>query len=110
MIGLYHTVRGDLFDIARRLKEVDKDYFVVYSYRDNRYEVHSKGNRGNTLCFAAPRLDERVIVKARQTRRERLDRLIAEAERDNERIKREALYQTVKKIERGAEEALSQGG
>ena len=110
MIGLYQTIRGDLFGIARRLKAIDKGYFVVYSYRDNRYEVHNSGNKGNTFCFAAQKLDGRVLVKARQTRRERIDRLLKEMEKDNQRKKCDILSQTVKRIEMEAEQVLSKGG
>lgn len=110
MIGLYQTIKGDLFNIARRLKEVDKDYFVVYSYRDHRYEVHNKGNKGNTFCFASPSLDERVIIKARRTRRERIAHLLREMEASNEKYMKNALSQTAKNIERGAEKVLSKGG
>ena len=110
MIGLYRKIDCDLFNIARRLKTLDKDYFVVYSYRDNRYEVHNRGNKGNTFCFAAPKLDERVINKARKTRRERIDLLLKETELDNEKYMKAAMYETAKRIEMGAENALSKGG
>ncbi|MCH5164002.1 MAG: hypothetical protein J1F36_03210 [Clostridiales bacterium] len=110
MIGLYQTIKGDLFDIARRLKEVDKDYFVVYSYRDHRYEVHNRGNKGNTFCFSAPSLDERVVIRARRTRRERIAQLMREIEAGNENYMKNALHQTAKNIEMGAEKVLSKGG
>lgn len=110
MIGLYRIIKSDLFGIARRLKEIDKSYFVVYSYRDKRYEVHNKDNKGNTFCFASDALDERTVFKARRTRRERIDALIKEIERDNERYLQNAKYATSKNIEMGAEKVLSAGG
>lgn len=110
MIGLYREIRGDLFNIVRRLKAFDKDYFVVYSYRDNRYEVHNKGNKGNTFCFACPSLDERTIIKALKTRRERIEDLLRETELDNERRLKEEMRKTAKKIEFGSENVLSKGG
>ena len=100
-------VKDDLFGIAKRLKTLDRDYFVVYSYRDNRYEVHSKGNKGNTYCFSADRLDERVVVRARQTRRERIKALIEEMERENAALIEKNKAVTVRNIEMGAEKALS---
>ncbi len=110
MIGLYHPIKGDLFGIVNRLRSLDRDYFVVYSYRDNRYEVHNKGNRGNTFCFAADRLDERVVVKARRTRRERIKKLIEEMESENNALMDKCKLDTVKNIEYGAERAFSKGG
>lgn len=110
MIGLYQTVKNDLFGIARRLKAIDKDYFVVYSYRKDRYEVHNKGNKGNTFCFSAASLDERVITKARQTRRERVKELFFQIERDNDRAIKAALSDTSNKIQMNFEKVLSKGG
>ena len=40
LIGLGCVVENDLFDIAARLREIDSDYFVFYSYKRRRYEVH----------------------------------------------------------------------
>ena len=107
--GLYREIRGDLFGVARRLRSIDKDYFVVYSYRDKRYKVHNRGNKGNTFCFACDRLDERTLTQARRTRSERLSELIRETEKDNERMLKEELRKTVKKIELGSENVLSKG-
>ncbi len=110
MIGLYQTIKDDLFSIAKRLKTIDKDYFVVYSYRYRRYEVHNRGNKGNTFCFSAPKLDERVIQKARKTRRERLNELLKETEAENELYLKNQLGLTAKKIEYKVEKVLSAGG
>ncbi len=110
MIGSYREIKNDLFGIARRLAAIDRDYFVVYSYRDSRYEIHNRGNKGNTFCFSCPCLDERTITRALKTRRERIEELLKETERDNRRILKEETAKTVKKIELGAERALSKGG
>lgn len=110
MIGLYREIRGDLFNIVRRLKALDRDYFVVYSYRDNRYEVHNRGNKGNTFCFACSSLDERTVKKALKTRRERIAELLRETEIENERRLKEEMRKTAKKIEFGSEKVLSEGG
>lgn len=63
-------VTDDVFFIASRLKETDPSYFVVYNLLKSRYEVHSKEQRGNTLCFVVPydRLDARTLEYAKRTR------------------------------------------
>lgn len=62
-------ITDDVFFIASRLKEVDPTYYVVYDTEKRRYEVHSDGQRGNTLCFVVPfgRLDARTVEYARRT-------------------------------------------
>ncbi|MBR6788459.1 MAG: hypothetical protein IKM44_01480 [Clostridia bacterium] len=63
-------VTDDLYFIASRLKEIDPTYYVVYNLIKLRYEVHSKEQRGNTLCFVVPygNLDARTIEYAKRTR------------------------------------------
>ncbi len=63
-------VTDDVFFISSRLKEIDPSYYVVYNLLKSRYEVHSKEQRGNTLCFVVPydRLDARTLEYAARTR------------------------------------------
>lgn len=109
MIGRGYVVRRDLFDITDRIKEIDPDYFIFYSYRYRRYEVHNSAQRGGTLALVLPydRLDERALRLVRRTRRERAEELLAETERQNERARRGEVYRAVKNAERATERALS---
>lgn len=70
MTGRRIKITDDVFFIASRLKEVDPTYYVVYDPDRRRYEVHSDGQRGNSLCFVVPydRLDARTIDYALRTR------------------------------------------
>lgn len=63
-------ITDDVFFIASRLKEIDPTYYVVYNADKRRYEVHSDGQRGSSLCFVVPydRLDARTIDYALRTR------------------------------------------
>ncbi len=109
MIGLYRVINDDLYSISRRLKSLDSDYFVLYSYRDHRYEIHNKGNKGNTYCFCAQKLDCRVLDKAQRSRRERIEKLLAEVDEHNERLQKEAIYEVRKSMEMDVENALKKG-
>lgn len=64
------AVTDDLYFIASRLKEIDPSYFVVYNIKRGRYEVHSDGQKGGTLCFVVPYnvLDARTLKYAERTR------------------------------------------
>lgn len=58
-------VCDDLFNIANRLKEIDRNYFVVFNKINNRFEVHHKKQKGSTLAFVVVgKLDAGVIKKA----------------------------------------------
>ncbi len=70
MKSYLRPITDDLYFIASRLKEIDPSYFVVYNLLRSRYEVHSKEQRGDTLCFVVPykALDARTLEYAARTR------------------------------------------
>ena len=88
------VIKHDLYDIAKRLKEIDREYFTVYNFRLKRYEVHHKGQK-QTFCLAVPYeiLDERTIRLVRRTRAERAIELMKEMQRENELKEREIKYE-----------------
>ncbi len=110
MYGVGYVVTSDLYSIADRLKEIDDGYFIYYSYKNRRYEVHNRNQRGRTLSLVLPykRLDERTIRLVRQTRSERVSSLISQMEEENARIERERMKQLVKNKQNELENALIQ--
>ncbi|MBE5732946.1 MAG: hypothetical protein E7353_07955 [Clostridiales bacterium] len=110
MYGVGYVVTSDLYSIADRLKEIDDGYFIYYSYKNRRYEVHNRNQRGRTLSLVLPykRLDERTIRLVRQTRSERASSLISQMEEENARIERERMKQLVKNKQNELENALIQ--
>ncbi len=108
MYGVGYVVTSDLYSIANRLKEIDDGYFIYYSYKNRRYEVHNKNQRGRTLSLVLPysRLDERTVRLVRKTRSERMEILIKQMEEENERLEREKMRQLVKAKQDELEETL----
>ena len=108
MIGLGYEVMCDLYDIADRIKAIDPDYFVFYSYVRHRYEIHVRGQRGGTLALVVPydRLDERTVRLVRRTRRERADEYLKEIERENARLERLKREREVKRAAKDAERLI----
>ena len=63
-------IKDDLYSIAKRIKEIDPDYFIVFNRKTGKYEVHSTANKGwDTYCFTVPysRLDARTLSICRKT-------------------------------------------
>lgn len=79
-------VENDTAGICERIKEIEKEYFIVRNMLSGDYEVHSTLNDGNTFCFAVPydRLDARTLEYCRKTRTGR-DVALA-VEKNNARI------------------------
>ena len=110
MYGKGYEVKGDLYSIADRLKEIDDGYFIFYSYKNKRYEVHNSNQRGQTLSLILPYpvLDERAVRLVRKTRVERVKSLIEEMDRENERLEREKTKALISKKQNALENALIQ--
>lgn len=101
MIGKGRIITADLFDIARRLKEIDSGYFIVRDYKSGKFQVHHNEQKGGTLALVLPfdRLDFRTLTLVRRTRAERKAQLIEEMERDNEKLLANSFEKSLKKIQ-----------
>ena len=80
-------ITNDLFDIAWRLRAVNDNYRVYYNVEKSRYEV--RNSKTNALEFVVPydELDSRTVEYARYSRVENAERIFAEIERHNARLK-----------------------
>jgi hypothetical protein len=99
---MYCEVKNDLFDLARRLKVINRDYRIYFNKRDNRFEIHTlrrNNPSGRTFAFVVPydRLDSRVITYANKTRRENDSLIESEINEANLRTERSAVDNLVKK-------------
>jgi hypothetical protein len=91
---MFTEIKDDLFDIVRRLKEVDAGYRIFWNNKSARWEVHQGEGRPDALsmCFVVPyaELDERTVEHARRTRFENLDDIEREIGAHNSAIEQSA--------------------
>lgn len=109
LIGKGYVVKNDLYDIAKRLKEIDDGYFIFFNYRKKRYEIHSTKQVGSSLALVVPYnvLDGRTLTLVRQTSIERMDRIMEENRRKNARIERDRVKKISENASLQAEKLLS---
>lgn len=98
-------IENDVFDIAKRLREVDPTYKVRFNGKTHKFELFGGRNVQYILTFPYDKLDERAVVHARKTRVERINKLIAEIEEENRRLEISAMGDA----KRQAEEQLREG-
>ena len=103
-------IEEDLYDISRRLKEIDDGYFLVFNFLKDRYEVHHM-YRKNTFQFSVPypELDCRTLKLAYETRVERMEELLRKMEQENAETERRSEEKQKKRIRRECEESLRKG-
>lgn len=88
----------DLYDIAKRLKEIDDSYIVFYNKTSKKYELHIRkyGKVVYQLTFPFKKLDARAITYCYRTRRERWEKLLKELEEENKRLEKEEQEKALK--------------
>ncbi len=80
-------IKKDLFNIVKRLKKIDKNYFVIFNRLKNRFEVHCKSQKNNTLAFCCEgKLDYSVLLKAHKTSIKNAKRILNDITKSNEEL------------------------
>ena len=78
-------ISNDVYNIAKRIKEIDKFYYIVFNTSNNKFEVHNSNQNGGSFCLTLPYtfLDERTLNLVNQTRVENIERILNEIENEN---------------------------
>ena len=108
MEGFREVIDSDLYGVARRIKEIDNGYFLVFNHKTRKYEVHNLKSTPNTLALVSPfeTLDVRLLHLVRATRRERASEIVEAIERQNEKIEKEKTAQVMDNAKERLKEAL----
>lgn len=96
-------LENDPYYISSRIKEVDENYYIVYSPARGCFELHNSKQLFSTFALTIPyeQLDERTIFLARKTRRENSDKLIKEMDEHNSRLEKkmkERAFEQIKEV------------
>lgn len=83
-------IKSDLFNISKRIKQIDKKYFIVFNKKTTKFEVHYQRN-SSTLEIVLPfdRLDKRTLDFVLKTKMENKKKLIEEMEKNNQKLEDE---------------------
>lgn len=83
-------VLSNAMDIPVRLKEVNRDFFVMFNTRTQKYEIHCASQLGGTMACSLPfdELDARAILYAREFSAARTQQIAEEIERYNEKLEK----------------------
>lgn len=83
-------IESDVFDIIKRIKEIDENYYVMYNLDNSKYELHYK-NLPNTFCFTYPydNLDSRIIDMIYMSSVKYIDNIIEDIDNNNIKVENE---------------------
>lgn len=76
----------DVYEIANRIKEIDRDYVIYFNTSKNQFEVHNLSQPDGSYCLAVPYkfLDERTLKLVRETNSANIELIINKINNDNE--------------------------
>lgn len=81
-------IKNDLFNIASRLKQIDKHYILVRNLIKKRFELWYDACIPHLeLVFKNNKIDSRMIDFVNETRIQNLDKIIKQMDEMNEKIK-----------------------
>lgn len=77
-------INNDVYDVVKRIKEIDEDYFVLYNINKGVYELNHK-NQENTYCLTIPydELDSRTIEIVLWSQVSNIDNIMDEIDKYN---------------------------
>ena len=78
-------ILSDVFNISKRIKNIDRDYFVLYDTSKQKFEIHNSNQIGSSYCLTIPydELDERTLKCVLKTQSANIEEILNEIENDN---------------------------
>ena len=94
-------IESDCLDIVRRIKSIDKDYFVMFDLQTQKFELHNHAQGKGTYCLTFPFdvLDERAVTFTKKTRVQNSDAIFQEMEAENRALERAKAKQILNDLE-----------
>ena len=82
------VIKNDLFNIANRLKKIDKNYLLVRNVIKNRFELwYNSCLPKLELVFKTKTIDKRMLDFVNETKVQHVEKLIKEMDCMNEKLK-----------------------
>ena len=94
-------IENDVYFIVDRLREIDEDYQIFFNTKRKVFEVHHKGQIGDSYCLTVPykTLDKRTLDLVNKTKRENCEKLLLEMERENRKLEDKRFNELIKQTE-----------
>ena len=75
----------DMFNISKRIRNIDRNYYVVFNISKQKFEVHNSSQIGSSYCLTIPydKLDERTLKLVLKTKSANIEEILEKIENDN---------------------------
>lgn len=88
-------IESDVFDIAKRVKQINENYYILFDTSKQKFELHSKEQQ-NSYCFSYPfqNLDNRFLDLVYTTNIEYIDNIVEDIDNNNREIEQREKQKT----------------
>lgn len=83
-------INTNVFNIVKRIKQINENFFVCFNLTTKKYEIHNKSNK-NTFCYTVPfnQLDYRVLPYLIKNLKKSAKEIFLEIEENNQKIEKQ---------------------
>ncbi len=88
-------IESDVFDIAKRVKQINENYYILFDTSKQKFELHSKEQQ-NSYCFSYPfqNLDNRFLDLVYTTNIKYIDNIVEDIDNNNREIEQREKQKT----------------
>lgn len=80
-------IKSDVFNICKRVKKIDKGYFILFNLDKGFYELHNCNQKGNSYCLTLyGNLDNRLINKIFESDIKNAKDIFEKIEKENKKM------------------------
>lgn len=83
------VIKNDVFNVAKRIKQINAGYILVYNNISEKFEVCYKSINNVQVILPYKNLDSRSVQHIQKTRIENRDKLIKEIDEYNEKLQQQ---------------------
>lgn len=91
-------IKSDVLNIAKRIREIDKNYMLVFNKITKKFEIFYKNLQNLQLVLPFESLDCRSVEYVLKTRVENHKALIEQIDKHNEELEKENIKKTKEDI------------
>lgn len=78
-------LNADVYEISKRILDIEKDYYIVYDTSRSKFEVHNSAQLDSTYCLTLPykELDARALDYVWKTRSKNVETILKKIDDEN---------------------------
>lgn len=84
-------INNDMFNIVQRIRDIDKNYYVLFNTKSRNYELHHKAQKYSSFCLNLGKtLDAKCVNKTLKTKSSNFVKIFNDLDFNNRLVKSNA--------------------